>query len=134
MEEKILYERHPSMWRNNPFWFLVAVVTIPVGIGLAVLFVWWLRCKATTLAVTRESTTLRTGIFSKHTSTVYHADVRNVQIDQSLLQRMFGVGAIGISSAAQSDMEIMAVGMPTPGAVKEIIDTYRRNHRGPQAD
>ena len=134
METEVLYERHPSMFRNNPFWFIVAVATVPVGVGLVVLVAWWLRCIATTLTVTREATTLRTGVFSKHTSTVYHADVRNIEIDQSLFQRMFGVGTIGISSAAQADMEIVAAGMPGPEAVKEIIDTYRRTHRIPQAE
>ena len=127
MEENKLYETHPAMFRNNPIGFIISVILIlAYGLGLIILLVWWLRVLGTTLTVTNERITLRKGILSKHTSEVYHTDVRNVQVSQGIFQRIFNVGLIGISSAGQSGVEIGVAGIPDPQKVKTLIDQYRR--------
>ena len=127
MEENKLYETHPAMFRNNPIGFIISIILILVfGLGLLILLVWWLKVLGTTLTVTNERITLRKGILSKHTSEVYHTDVRNVQVSQGIFQRIFNVGAIGISSAGQSGVEIGVDGIPDPQKVKTLIDQYRR--------
>lgn len=128
-KEETLYESHPSMFRNNPVGFALAVVMIPLGIGLIVLLIWWLRVVGTTLIVTGERSTLREGILSKRTNEVYHEDVRNLRISQGVFGRMFGVGTLSISSAGQAGIELTAPGMPNPHRVKEIIDRQRRQAR-----
>lgn len=121
------YKAHPSMFRNNPLGFILSVALIAaVGLGLLILLVWWLRCLGTTLTVTNKRTILRRGILSKYTTEVYHSDVRNVQVDQSMFQRIFGVGTIGISSAGQSGIEITVSGVAHPADIKGIIDEQRR--------
>ncbi len=52
-------------------------------------------------------------------------DIRNIQINQGPLQRITDAGKIGISSAAQSDIEIEVQGIPNPKRVKAIIDKCR---------
>lgn len=124
--EEILYDASPAMFRNNPVGFILSVVLIlAVGLGLAILAVWYLRCKNARLTVTNKTTTLRTGILSKVLNEVRHKDVRNVKLSQSLFQRMLGTGKIEVSSAGQADVEISIAGIPHPGKVKEIIDQYR---------
>jgi len=123
--EKTLYETHPSMWRNNPLGFLLAVLLCAVGVGILILLYWWLQTLGTTLIITDQRSTLRKGILSKYTNDVRHSSVRNVQISQSFLQRMFGVGKIGISSAGQSGLEIEVAGVPNPEKVKRLIDDNR---------
>ncbi len=125
-EEKTLFEAHPTMFRANPIGFILGIVLIAVGVGLLILLVWWLKVIGTKLTVTNERITLRKGILSQHTNEVYHTDVRNVQISQGILQRMLGVGAIGISSAGQAGVEIKVVGILNPEKIKEIIDRHRR--------
>ena len=125
--ENILYTAHPSMFRNNPIGFLFCIVLVlALGFGLLILLYWWLKVLGTTLTVTNERVTLRKGILSKHTNEVFLADIRNVQISQSLFQRMFNVGTIGISSAGQGGMEIEISGIPKPQSVKQLIDQHRR--------
>jgi len=124
-QEFILYKEHPAMFRNNPVWFALFLLLSLVGIGLLLLLIWWLRTLSTTLIVTNLKTTLRTGLLSKNTDDVYHKDVRNIQVRQTFLQRILSVGNIGISSAAQADMEIVARGIPNPSHVKDLIETYR---------
>jgi len=129
-EEKILFEGHPAMFRNDPIGFLLSVVLCVVGVGLVILLVWWLSCRTTTLTVTNERTTLRRGIMSKSLNEVWHRDVRNVQLYKSFFQRIFGVGSIGISSAGQSGIEVSVRGIRNPEGVKDIIDRYRRANLG----
>ena len=120
--EQVLYTCHTAMFRNSPFKFVFFVLLIPLcGIGLLLLFIWWLECLGTTLTVTNLRTILRRGIFSKYTTDVLHQDVRNVQVHQRFLQRIFGVGYVGVSSSAQSTIEIQVFGIPFPEEVRQLI-------------
>jgi len=125
MEEKEIYSDHPAMFRNHPIWFVLSVLLCLVIVGIPILIVWYLECRATNLIVTDQRTTLRRGILSKKTNEVYHDNVRNVQIHQTLMDRIFKVGYIGISSAGQGGVEIEVKGIPNPEEVKSLIDKHR---------
>ena len=124
--EGTLLEINPVMFRSNPVGFILSVILIAAaGAGLVILAIWWLKTKAATLTVTNKRTIQRTGLISKKTTEVVHRDVRNIQIDQSVFQRLFGVGSIGISSAGQSGIEIEFTGVRDPDGIKALIDRYR---------
>ncbi|MFK7770233.1 MAG: PH domain-containing protein [Mariniblastus sp.] len=124
-EEKTLYQENPSMFRNRPVEFVINVLLCVVVVGFILFFIWWLRCKGTTLSVTNKRTILRRGILSKSVTEVWHQDVRNVQLDQTFFQRILGVGQVGISSSGQSGLEISVNGIPDPDRVKLLIDQHR---------
>ena len=126
VSETTLFTAHPAMVRNHPVGFVLAVVLCLVGIGFLILLFWWLHCLGTAITVTNERTILRRGILSKATNEVWHRDIRNVQISQGFLQRLLDVGAIGISSAGQSGIEIAVSGVPSPYKVKELLDQHKR--------
>ena len=114
------------MFRNNPLGFVISVILIiAFGLGLVILLVWWLKCKNEKLTVTNKRTILRTGILSKNTNEVMHRDIRNIQVSQSLFQRMFNTGAIGISSAGQDGIELTASGYSAPQKIHKTIDACR---------
>jgi Bacterial PH domain len=120
--ERVLYSRHTAMVGNNPLKFLFFVLLIPLcGVGVLMLFLWWLECLGTTLTVTNLRTILSRGILSKFTNDVLHQDVRNVRVKQTFLQRIFRVGYLGISSSAQSSIEIEVFGIPFPEHIKELV-------------
>ncbi len=123
--EQTLYEANPAMFGNEPIGFILTAILCLVVVGLFMMFAWWLRCKGTTLTVTNKRTRLRRGILSKSISEVWHSDVRNVLLEQTFFQRVFGVGRIGISSAGQSGMEISVSGISDPERVKRLIDERR---------
>jgi hypothetical protein len=59
---------------------------------------------------------------------VLHAHIRNVKIEQSVLQRVLGVGSIAIDSAGGSEgdpVEIHMINVAKPYDVKAVIDQYR---------
>lgn len=151
LEETTLYQGNPSMFRNHPLWFVGNMLVIVLGLGLTIYLLitghnygaltalaigvggggiaygcWWLQCKACKLTVTNDRTTLRRGLLAKNLTEVWHQDVRNVQLDQTFLQRIFDVGRVGISSAGQAEIEISVNGIPDPDRVKELIDEHRR--------
>jgi uncharacterized membrane protein YdbT with pleckstrin-like domain len=128
ISEQILYQSHPSMFRNQPIWFVVTVILCLVGVGLIIFAVWFIQCKATTLTVTEDRTRLRRGLLSKSITEVWHQDIRNVQLYQTFFQRIFDVGSIGISSAGQGGLEIEVSGIPQPDHVKELIDRHRNRN------
>ena len=123
--EETLLEVNPEMFRNSPVLFIVCVLTAPLGIGLIFLGGWWIVTKGSKLTITNKRTIQRRGLISKHTTEVIHRDVRNIQISQSVFQRLFGVGNIGISSAGQADLEIQFTGLRKPESAKELIDRHR---------
>ncbi len=82
---------------------------------------WWVRSRFTTLTVTSSRSTLRYGLFARETTEVRHRDVRNLQVNQNWIERLFGVGDLAISSAGQEGLEIVIRGIPNPEKVAAIV-------------
>jgi uncharacterized membrane protein YdbT with pleckstrin-like domain len=61
-----------------------------------------------------QADAVREGLISKRTNEIRHSDVRNIQVTQGFFDRIFGVGTIAISSAAQSEVEISFSGLAHP--------------------
>lgn len=120
MEDEILYEAHPPMFRNNPVGFVLSVVLIAAAVGILILLVWYVKTRAEKLTITREDLRYERGILSKSRSEVRLTGIRSVTVHQSLFQRMFGTGDIEIYTAGDRP-EIIAKGIPDPNEVREII-------------
>lgn len=143
--EQVVLHLRPPMFRSHPLRFVglcaavvggaVLAILVPgagtiIGAIVAVAALGWLVVwKVLTLTEGLRITTKRTvdeqGILSKRTSEVLHDDIRNIQINQSFLQRVLGVGSIAISSAADSGQEIFMSAVKNPEQVKRVIDLYR---------
>lgn len=105
---------------------LYAALCALVGlVGLFPLILWKIATLGELLEITSHRTILKRGLLSKTTTEVRHNDIKNFQIDQSLQQRIFNTGTIGISSSGQDGIEISATDIPKPYRVREIIDRNR---------
>ena len=93
--------------------------------GFGVLVVWWLKTMSAALVVTNKRTIMKKGLLSRSSSEVVHDNIRNIQIDQTFWQRVWGVGSIGISSSGQDGIEIQLGDLKGPNDIREIIDLYR---------
>ena len=124
-DEKTILVDSPAMFRNHPIGFVLLCLLSCVVIGIPFLLAWYLRAKSTELTVTNRRTRLHRGWLSRSITEVWHRDVRNVQLTQSLFQRIFDTGRLGISSSAQSSIEIDVGGMRNPDKIKAIIDDHR---------
>jgi hypothetical protein len=110
----------------NPANPALAVTGAIVGfLAVLILAAWKFTTLGESLEITNKRTIERTGILSKFTSEVRHQDIRNIQVTQSFRERLFGVGKIGISSAGQEGLEIVANDIPNPEKIRSVIDLYR---------
>lgn len=107
-----------------PMWAAIIAVLAALGFGGMVLW-WWVESLSAALEVTNKRTVARRGILSRSTSEVLHDNIRNVQIEQTFWQRVWGVGSIGISSSGQDGIEIQMDRIPGPQRLQQVIDLYR---------
>ena len=108
-------------WLTFTHWFQWVISVAITLAGLVLFLKWWLEVRYTTLIVTSKRTIMRKGIISRETSEVQHDDVRNIQVDQNMYERLAGVGDLAISSSGQDDLEIMCRGIVHPEEVAEVI-------------
>ena len=122
MEEETLFEGNPVMFGNNPILFIICLALIlAYGAGLFMLFIWYLKTKATKLTITDQRVILRKGLLSKKTSEVSINDIRKIGTEQRFLQRIFGVGTMTISTAGTAGVEISVSGFRKPDELKNLI-------------
>lgn len=112
-----LINDHTAMW---------LALFIPLALASTALITWWWLDRFTAaFEITTKRTIMHRGFFSKSSSEVVHDNIRNIQIDQTFLQRATNVGRIGISSSGQDGVEIQVNHLPNPENLKNIIDLYR---------
>lgn len=114
------YSEHPVMFKNNPLGFILALLLVPVGLGVLI-FLWWhLQNKSSKLSVDGNEILYEKGLLSKERSVINIDSIRTVKVKQSFFNRIFGVGAIEIFTAGDSP-EIEVAGLPEPNRIRELI-------------
>ncbi len=115
---ELLAEVRPSWWRY--FWWLCfAWLIIPFIVA-------WIKRSAVVMRVYRGRVTLKRGILNKCERELFMRDVRSIDIDQSLLGRMVGIGDLTISTAASADAIESIEGVPNPQHIRDLIITQRQ--------
>jgi len=121
MAGTVIYQAHPAMFRAHPFWFIVFVLLVAAfGLGLLILLYWYIKTRATALTVTEHELLYEKGILSKERLAVSLRHVRAIQVNQSFVNRILGVGTIEISTAGD-EPEFTVADLPDPHEVREAI-------------
>ena len=121
MAGAVVYEAHPAMFRAHPFWFILFVLLIAAfGLGLLILLYWYIKTRATSLTVSEYELLYERGILSKERLAVSLRHVRSVQVNQSFMNRILGVGTIEISTAGD-EPEFTVHDLPDPHEIREAI-------------
>jgi membrane protein YdbS with pleckstrin-like domain len=120
-EDELLAQVRPSWW-GYFWWLLFFWLIIPWIVA-------WVKRSALTLRVYRTRVTLEVGIFSKSYTEIFMKDVRSIDIDQTLIQRMAGIGDISISSSASADATLDMYSVPDPGKVRDLIIAQRQQYQ-----
>lgn len=117
---ELLLEVRPSWW--NYFWhFCFFWLVVPVIVA------WWQRA-STVLRIYPNRITLERGMFSKCYQDFLPRDIRSIDIDQSFMARMSGIGDITISTAAAVEGAEKIEGVPDPRGIRELILSQRGSH------
>ena len=121
MAATVIYQAHPAMFRAHPFWFILSVLLIAAfGAGILILIYWYIQTRATALTVTDSDLMYERGILSKERTSVSINHVRSVNVVQSFVNRILGVGTIQISTAGD-EPEFTIADMPDPHVIREAI-------------
>jgi uncharacterized membrane protein YdbT with pleckstrin-like domain len=133
-------------------WVISAIITILAIIGAAMfgqnvqyiwpivgslVIFWWIFAIATyiyrRMSVHYELTTQRfihqAGVLVRRTDRIEVIDIDDVSYTQGIIQRMFGVGTIRITSSDRSHPELVLKGIDRVPETASLIDDVRREER-----
>jgi uncharacterized membrane protein YdbT with pleckstrin-like domain len=79
----------------------------------------------TSWSLTSDRLIERSGLLARHRREMELADVRSIEVDRSLFQRMVGLGNVAIASAASADFMIRLWDIPDPERMAEILRQAR---------
>jgi len=114
---EVLAEVRPSWW--GYFWHLFFFwLLVPPIIA-------YFRRAATVLQIYRDRIHLERGLFSKCFRDYNPHDIRSIDIDQTFLQRLVGIGDITISTAATVEAAEEIDSIPDPKGVRDLILAQR---------
>lgn len=101
-DETVLYQAALSKWAYFiPIFF--GVILIPAVLGIVILIWVWIKFSSTELAVTDRRVIAKFGFISRKTFELNVDRVEGIQVDQSVMGRLFGFGTLRIAGAGNAD-------------------------------
>jgi len=83
------------------------------------------RRRYITWSLTSDRLIERRGLLASRRREMELADVRSIEVERSLMQRILGLGNVGIASAASADFMIRMMDIPDPDRVAEMLRQAR---------
>jgi uncharacterized membrane protein YdbT with pleckstrin-like domain len=81
----------------------------------------WLSTYSRELIVTSQRARKRTGIIRVSSTEMELRSIRNIQVEQSIMERILGVGTLRLSSAGQSGVELTIRAVDNPKEIRDLI-------------
>lgn len=119
-EEQPIFEIKPAAraYLGLMIWGVLLLVFV-VGIFL-LLRVWYLVA-STRYRLTTQRLFVQRGLIAKHLEEVELFRVKDVTLNQGMLQRLLGVGNVVVLSSDDTTPQLVLAGIPDPLAVKEQL-------------
>jgi membrane protein YdbS with pleckstrin-like domain len=105
------------------------VALVPLAIGVLVLLALWMRMKSCRYRLTTQRLFIRRGWLARHVDELELYRVKDVVVDQGVLQRVLGYGTVTVLSDDDTTPEVDLVRISSPIKVKELIRTQYRAAR-----
>lgn len=111
-DEQVLYQARVSIWGLLPL-ILLGLILLPVlGIGLYFLGKAAIVYFTTELAVTNKRVIAKTGVIQRNTVEMFLSKVESVQVEQTVLGRLFGFGTVLISGTGIQNAPFRGISDP----------------------
>ena len=111
--DRPLLEARPSWWHFFWYFFFFWLI-IPLFIAF------WKR-RSLVLRLYKDRVFLETGVLSKNYTEVFIKDIRAINVQQSITQRIFKIGNVMIATAGTLGYEFSTYGLPDPVRIKNMI-------------
>ena len=118
--ERTIFEANPAHISYLAYYLIGAILSVIV-IGIFIIIWAILDRNHRFYKVTSKRVSIRSGIIGRVTSEVEVVDIRNVEMRQSVLDRLFGIGNVGISSAGTGGIEVVFAGVANPAALRDLV-------------
>jgi uncharacterized membrane protein YdbT with pleckstrin-like domain len=119
--ERTLWVGKPSFWNYLGTLFLGVVLLVAWGLGIFVVIWALLDRYCTEYKVTSRRVASKRGIIGKSYSEVDCPDIRNVTVNYGVIDRLLGIGKVGVATAGHAGVEIRFKGIPAPDKVAAIV-------------
>jgi uncharacterized membrane protein YdbT with pleckstrin-like domain len=108
---------------------LIAAAVIAGGFGLWLLLDLAIKRLSVHYKLTTDQLTHQTGLFTRVTNRVETIDIDDVTMQQSIIERMVGVGTLLVLSSDKSHPKLLLKGIDNVDRVCKLIDTAARDQR-----
>lgn len=105
------------------------VALVPLALGVILLLLVWIRVKSCSYRLTNERLFIRHGWLAKHVNELELYRVKDVVVDQGILQRLLGYGTITVLADDDTTPKVDLDRISSPTKVKEMIRTQYRAAR-----
>jgi len=105
------------------------VALVPLTVGALLLLLLWISVKSCSYRLTTQRLFVRRGWLAKHVNELELYRVKDVVVDQGVLQRLLGYGTITVLADDDTTPEVHLARISRPTKVKEMIRTQYRASR-----
>ena len=109
--ESVLHLGRTSWWSLSGYLFF-GVVLLPVGVGLILLALAWVKQRSTELAVTNKRVNTKFGFIQRDTVELNIQKVESVQVQQGIMGRMLDFGTIVIAGGGNPQAPVPGISDP----------------------
>ncbi len=121
MEEKTLYAETPKMVKAAPIRFIIYLFLIFLyGLGLALLAIWFLKCRNTKLVIKENEINFSYGVLSKNRTDIPRAKVASCHVYQGFFDRLLSVCKVKVYTSGDVP-EFTVWGMPHPQKLRDVL-------------
>jgi membrane protein YdbS with pleckstrin-like domain len=151
LADKEVFTVRPVMFRRYPFRFTGYVLAILAGLAGIVIWLleawtfaigllgivvavsasarlcsWWLRNRTTSLTATTRRLILKAGSFTSHSTEIPYKEIPDVQVHQSVFNRLMNVGDLTLYTRMPDKKQILILAIPDPEDVGSKIRALRQ--------
>jgi len=127
-DEKVIYTGNISLWSLTSLIALGILLLSVFGLGLIFLAAAYIRYKTTELAITNKRIIAKFGFIRRQTVELNINKVESLQVNQSILGRIFDFGTLIISGAGNPQAPIP--GISDPMAFRRAFMEAQEERRG----
>jgi uncharacterized membrane protein YdbT with pleckstrin-like domain len=113
----------------NPFFDSFLAILIVIGL-VYFLIIEKIR-RATTYKLTNKRVILEFSLFSRRSKSALYSKLQDVEYTQSIIERIFKVGDVFVTTSGAHDIEIVFLGVKNPNKVKKYIFDHTLKNADP---
>jgi membrane protein YdbS with pleckstrin-like domain len=111
-DEKVVYTGNISLWSLAPLIIIGSILLVLYGAGIILLLIAFIRYKTTELAITNKRVIAKFGFIARQTIELNINKVESIQVNQSIIGRIFNYGSLSISGAGNPQAPIPGISNP----------------------